>query len=350
MFDLEKIIRKNIRSVESYQASRDACPENPEAVFLDNCENSYGSPLGRGYERYPSSSQAELRAAIASYKHVDVTGIALGNGSDELIDLLIRCFCEPGRDSILVCEPTFGMYRIYARLNNVAVVNAPLLPASFLADETLILKRVEATTTILFLCSPNNPTGTSINHAQLRTIAGNFPGLVVVDEAYHDFSEHPSALGLLNDFPNLVVLQTFSKAWGLASLRVGAAYGNPGVIATLNKVRPPYNISGTSQHLLLQALKQADRLPKLVNAILLQKQWVRKALEQFSFIKRIVDSDANFFLLEVEDAESLHRYLWDRGVVISNRSALQNCHNHLRISIGTETENQKLIALLNQYT
>lgn len=350
MFDLEKITRKNIRSIEPYRVNRDGYLENPEAVFLDNCENNYGSPLGKGYERYPSSSQTALRSAIAGYKNVNVTSLALGNGSDELIDLLIRCFCEPRRDSILVCEPTFGMYRMYAQLNDVAVLNAPLLPASFLADEALILKSVEATTTILFLCSPNNPTGTSISSAQLRTIAGNFSGLVVVDEAYSDFSEHPSALGLLNDFPNILVLQTFSKAWGLASLRVGAAYGSPEVIAILNKVRPPFHISGTSQQVLLQALTKADRLPELVNAVLLQKQWLRKELKHFSFIKRMVDSDANFFLLEVEDAESLHRYLWERGILTSNRSALQNCHNHLRISVGTETENQKLIELLNRYT
>lgn len=349
MFDLEKIIRKNIRSIKPYQVSRDGYLDNPEAIFLDNCENNYGSPLGKGYERYPSSSQAALKATIAGYKQVHVTSLTLGNGSDELIDLLIRCFCEPRRDSILVCEPAFGMYRIYAQLNDVAVLNAPLLPPSFLADESLILERVNATTKILFLCSPNNPTGTSISHDQLKTIAGNFSGLVVVDEAYGEFSEKTSALDLVKDFPNIVILQTFSKAWGLASLRIGAAYGDPAVIAILNNVRPPFNISGTSQQILLQALKKADRLPELVNAILRQKQWLRKELEHFPFVKRIVDSDANFFLLEVDDAESIHRYLLDHDVLISNRSALQNCGNHIRISVGTESENQTLITLLNHY-
>jgi histidinol-phosphate aminotransferase len=349
MFDIETITRKNINSIEPYGVWRDTYLEDPEAVFLDNCENNYGSPLGKGYERYPSSSQSPLRAAIAAYKRVDVANLALGNGSDELIDLLIRCFCEPRRDSILVCEPTFGMYRIYAQLNDIAVLNAPLLNTSFLVDESLVLKTAEDTTRIIFICSPNNPTGTSIGKAQLKTIAGNFSGLVVVDEAYIDFSEKDSALGLLNEFPNLVVLQTFSKAWGLASLRVGAAYGSPGVIAVLNKVRPPFNISTTSQQVLLQALKKADRIRGLVNAVLLQKQWLRKELEIFSFIKRIVDSDANFFFIEVEDAGTLHRYLLDHHVLISNRSALQNSYNHIRISVGTETENRKLIALLKHY-
>lgn len=349
MFDLEKITRKNIRAIEPYQVGRDRFAEDPEMVFLDNCENNYGSPLGKGYERYPSSSQAALRAAIAGYKKVNTENLALGNGSDELIDLLIRCFCEPGRDSILVCEPTFGMYRIYAQLNDVAVLNAPLLPFTFLADEALILERVEAHTTILFLCSPNNPTGTSINRDQLKTIAGNFSGLVVVDEAYIDFSEKASALDLVKDIPNLLVLQTFSKAWGLASLRIGAAYGNPGVIAILNKVRPPFNISGTSQQVLLQALNKADRFPELVKAVLQQKQWLKKELERLPFVKRIVGSDANFFLLEVTDAKSLQAYLSDHKVLISNRSALQNCGNHIRISVGTDTENQKLITLLNRY-
>jgi len=349
MFDLEKITRKNIRSIEPYRVNRDGYLENPETIFLDNCENNYGSPLGKGYERYPSSSQAALRAAIADYKNVDAASIALGNGSDELIDLLIRCFCEPRHDSILVCEPTFGMYRIYAQLNDVSVLNAPLLPASFSADERLILESVNDTTKILFLCSPNNPTGTSISSKQLKAIAGKFPGLVVMDEAYVEFSEKASSLHLVKDFPNIVVLQTFSKAWGLASLRLGAAYGDPAVIAILNKVRPPFNISGTSQQVLLQALKKADRLPGLVNAILQQKQLLRKELEQLPFVKKIVDSDANFFLLEVEDAERIQLYLMDHGVLISNRSALQNCGNHIRISVGTEPENQTLITLLNQY-
>lgn len=350
MFDLEAITRKNIHAIEPYQVWRDAYLENPEAVFLDNCENNFGSVLGKGYERYPSSSQAMLRAAIAKYKQVDVANLALGNGSDELIDLLIRCFCEPRRDSILVCEPTFGMYRIYAQLNDIAVLNAPLLTPSFLVDENLILKTVEDTTNLIFICSPNNPTGTSISSEQLKNIVGNFSGLVIVDEAYIDFSEKDSAFHLWNEFPNLIVLQTFSKAWGLASLRVGAAYGDRNVIAILNKVRPPFNMSDTSQQVLLQALKKADRMPELVNAVLVQKQWLRKELEVFSFIKKIVDSDANFFFMEVEDAESLHRYLLERHVLISNRSSLQNAYNHIRISVGTEAENQKLIALLKHYS
>jgi histidinol-phosphate aminotransferase len=349
MFDVETITRKNIHAIEPYQAWRDAYLEDPEAVFLDNCENNFGSPLGKGYERYPSSSQATLRAAIAKHKQVDVVNLALGNGSDELIDLLIRCFCEPRRDSILVCEPTFGMYRIYAQLNDIAVLNAPLSVDSFLVDESLILKTIEGNTRLIFICSPNNPTGTSIKIEQLKNIAVNFSGLLVVDEAYIDFSEKDSAMNLWNEFPNLVVLQTFSKAWGLASLRVGAAYGSSGVIAVLNKVRPPFNMSETSQQVLLQALKKAERLPGLVNAVLLQKQWLRKELQGFPFIKKIIDSDANFFFMEVEDAATLHRYLLERHVLISNRSSLQNAYNHIRISVGTEAENRKLIALLKHY-
>jgi histidinol-phosphate aminotransferase len=349
MFDLEAITRKNIHAIEPYHVWRDAYLEDPKTIFLDNCENNFGSPLGKGYERYPSSSQALLRAAIAKHKQVDVTNLALGNGSDELIDLLIRCFCEPRRDSVLVCEPTFGMYRIYAQFNDIAVLNAPLSATSFLVDEQLILKTAEPNTKIIFICSPNNPTGTSIGREQLKNIAGNFSGLVVVDEAYIDFSEKPSALHLWDEFPNLVVLQTFSKAWGLASLRVGAAYGDPGVISILNKVRPPFNISDTSQQVLLQALKKADKLPDLLQTVLLQKQWLRQELGNLPFIKKIIDSDANFFLMEVDDAGKLHRYLLDRCVLISNRSSLQNCHNHIRISVGTEAENQKLMSLLKHY-
>lgn len=349
MFNLEKITRKNISAIKPYVVSRDPYLENPEAVFLDNCENNEGSPLGKGYERYPSSSQAALREAVARYKQVGVGNLALGNGSDELIDLLIRCFCEPGRDSVLICEPTFGMYRIYAQLNDIAVLNAPLCPVSFLPDETLILKTAEANTKIIFICSPNNPTGTSIRSEQLRRICERFSGIVVLDEAYIDFSENASALELLGKFPNLVVLQTFSKAWGLASLRIGAAYGNPDVIAFLNKVRPPFNISGTSQQVAIQALEKADRMPELVKIVLLQKQWLRKELSAFPFIKQITGSDANFLFMEVDDALKLYGYLLERNVLISNRSAQQHCHNHIRISVGTEAENQKLISLLKHY-
>lgn len=349
MFNIDTITRPAIKAVKSYQVWRDGYLDVPGAVFLDNGENNEGSVLGRGYERYPSSSQRALREALAAYKDLSASQLALGNGSDELIDLLIRCFCEPGRDAILVCEPTFGMYRVYAQLNAVEVINVPLTLPDFSVNDTEILTKAGTNTRIIFVCSPNNPTGTSIDNAQLRKILQNFDGLVVVDEAYIDFSEKASALALLNETPNLVVLQTFSKAWGLASLRVGAAYGQEPVISVLNQVRPPFNVSGHSQEQLLKALQNAGKLPELISRVLSQKRQLQQALEAFSFVINILPGDANFLLIEVKDADRLCRYLLERQVLISNRSGLLNCANHVRISIGTEEENLRLIQLLNQF-
>ena len=349
MFDVNNLVRENIKSLQSYHVWRDDYLENNDAVFLDNCENNYGSPLGKGYERYPSSSQFKLKQAIANYKKLNVNNVAIGNGSDELIDLLIRCFCEPSRDNILICEPTFGMFKIYAKLNNVEVLNAPLTKENFLFDERLILNSVNANTKLLFICTPNNPTGTSITLQQLKIIASNFNGLVVVDEAYIDFSEKESAINLLTDFSNIVILQTFSKAWGLAALRVGVAYSDSKTIEILNKVRPPFNINTNSQTLLLKALKNPELKEELVKQILKQKAILQNELQQFSFVKKIIESDANYFLLEVDNAKNIFDYLLSHSILISNRSSLLNCENHIRISIGTELENQKLINLLKLY-
>lgn len=349
MFSLKNIIRENIKSLQSYKVWRDDYLDNPEAVFLDNCENNLGSPIGLGYERYPSSSQANVKDAIADYKNIKVSQLVIGNGSDELIDLLIRCFCEPKQDNIVICEPTFGMFRVYAQLNNVEVLNAPLLKESFLFDEQLIRSTANEKTKLIFICTPNNPTGTSISIEQLKKIAINFNGLVLVDEAYIDFSDKTSALALINELPNIVVLQTFSKAWGLAALRVGVAYAHPDIIEILNKVRPPFNINTNSQALILQALKGFIVKEKLVAAVLEEKKILKNQLQELSFVKRIVDSDANFFLIEVADATKLCEYLLKQNILISNRTNLLNCENHIRISIGTAEENKKLITLLKQY-
>jgi len=349
MFNLNTIVRENIKSLQSYKVWRDDYLDNAEAVFLDNCENNFGSPLGLGYERYPSSSQLKVKEAIATFKNLKVNQVAIGNGSDELIDLLIRCFCEPKQDNILICEPTFGMFKVYAQLNNVEVLNTPLLKESYLFDEKLILKTATSNTKLIFICSPNNPTGTSITIEQINTIAANFNGIVVVDEAYIDFSEKASALSLISEFENIVVLQTFSKAWGLAALRVGVAYSNGSIIEILNKVRPPFNINSNSQDLILKALKKCTIKDTLVESILKQKQYLENELQQLPFVKNITESDANFLFIEVTDADKICNYLLERNILISNRSALLNCENRIRISIGTEKENKQLITLLKQY-
>lgn len=349
MFNLDAITRENIKSLQSYKVWRDDYLDNSEAVFLDNCENNFGSPIGLGYERYPSSSQSKVKQAIATYKKVNLNQVAIGNGSDELIDLLIRCFCEPKQDNILICEPTFGMFKVYAQLNNVEVLNSPLKKESFLFDEQVILKTTNLRTKLIFICTPNNPTGTSISIEQLKIIALNFKGIVVVDEAYIDFSEKASALSLINEFENILVLQTFSKAWGLAALRVGVAYGNPSIIEILNKVRPPFNINSNSQELILKALNKSAIKDTLVDSILKQKTYLENELQQLPFVKSILESDANYFLIEVSNANDICNYLLEKTILISNRSSLLNCENRIRISVGTEKENKQLIDTLKQY-
>lgn len=349
MFNLDSITRENIKSLQSYKVWRDDYLDNSEAVFLDNCENNFGSPIGLGYERYPSSSQSKVKEAIATYKKINSNQVVIGNGSDELIDLLIRCFCEPKQDNILICEPTFGMFKVYAQLNNVEVLNAPLKKESFLFDEQVILKTTNLRTKLVFICTPNNPTGTSISIEQLKTIALNFNGIVVVDEAYIDFSEKASALSLITKFENILVLQTFSKAWGLAALRVGVAYGNPSIIEILNKVRPPFNINSNSQELILKALNKSTIKDTLVESILKQKTYLENQLQQLPFVKNILESDANYFLIEVSNASDICNYLLEKTILISNRSSLLNCENRIRISVGTEKENKQLIDILKQY-
>lgn len=349
MFNLDAITRENIKSLQSYKVWRDDYLDNSEAVFLDNCENNFGSPIGLGYERYPSSSQSKVKQAIATYKKVNLNQVAIGNGSDELIDLLIRCFCEPKQDNILICEPTFGMFKVYAQLNNVEVLNSPLKKESFLFDEQVILKTTNLRTKLIFICTPNNPTGTSISTEQLKIIALNFKGIVVVDEAYIDFSIKASALSLINEFENILVLQTFSKAWGLAALRVGVAYGNPSIIEILNKVRPPFNINSNSQELILKALNKSAIKDTLVDSILKQKTYLENELQQLPFVKNILESDANYFLIEVSNANDICNYLLEKTILISNRSSLLNCENRIRISVGTEKENKQLIDTLKQY-
>ena len=349
MFNLDSITRDNVKSLQSYKVWRDDYLDNKEAIFLDNCENNFGSPIGLGYERYPSSSQSKVKQAIATYKNVNSNQVVIGNGSDELIDLLIRCFCEPKQDNILICEPTFGMFKVYAQLNNVEVLNAPLKKESFLFDEQVILKTTNLRTKLIFICTPNNPTGTSISIEQLKTIALNFNGIVVVDEAYIDFSEKASALSLISEFENILALQTFSKAWGLAALRVGVAYGNPSIIEILNKVRPPFNINSNSQELILKALNKSAIKDTLVESILKQKTYLENELQQLPFVKSILESDANYFLIEVSNANDICNYLLEKTILISNRSSLLNCENRIRISVGTEKENKQLITLLKQY-
>lgn len=349
MFKIDSIIRKNVADMKSYQVTRDKYLEDDKVIFLDNCENNYGSVLGKGLERYPSSSQDELKTIIAKYKKVKKENVMLGNGSDEIIDLLIRCFCEPKQDEILICEPTFGMYKLYAQLNDVKVNMVPLRETDFSFDVKGILKSITKKTKLLFLCSPNNPTGTSISEDEIKLIAKNFNGLLVIDEAYIDFSDKKSALRLIKSIPNVLVLQTFSKGWGLAGLRVGAAYASAEIIGVLNQVRPPFNLSTLSQQLISSAIGASDDLQRIISKIKEQKLIAKKKIGEFTFVKRVFDSDGNFFLIEVDDAEKIVTYLQKSKILVSNRSSLLNCENCIRISIGTKGEMNKLYKILKKY-
>lgn len=345
-FDLDNLVRKNIQKLKPYTITRDEYLDKPDIIFLDNCENNYGAPIEGNYERYPSSTQQELKNAIASYQNTASNQIALGNGSDELIDLLIRCFCEPSEDSILTISPTFGMYKVYAAINNVNVVEVPLTNNTFQFDTKAIIDNINANTKLMFLCSPNNPTGTSISYEQLETILNNYNGIVIIDEAYIDFSEKASFKNLIFTYPNLLILQTFSKAWGLASLRLGMLLGNKDIIAVINKVKPPYNINGLTQEIIKKAIDEKDVKEIKIKKILTQKILVKNKLQKFSFVKNIVDSDGNFYLIKVKDAELITQKLLEQGILISNRSSSIKGGNYIRISIGTELENQKLFNAL----
>lgn len=345
-FDLDSLVRKNIQKLKPYTITRDEYLDKPEIIFLDNCENNYGAPIEGNYERYPSSTQQQLKNSIANYQNISSNQIALGNGSDELIDLLIRCFCEPNVDSILTVSPTFGMYSIYAVINDINVIEVPLTTNSFQFDEEAILDASTENTKLMFLCSPNNPTGTSISYEQLETILNNYNGIVVVDEAYIDFSEKASFKNLIFTYPNLLILQTFSKAWGLATLRLGMLLGNKDIIAIINKVKPPYNINGITQELIIKAIAEKDTKEIKVKKILTQKNLVKNELQKLSFVKNIIDSDGNFYLIKVKDAEAITKKLLEEGILISNRSASIKGGNYIRISIGTELENQKLFNAL----
>jgi len=349
MSPIKNKFRNNINELKSYQVSRDAFLNNDKVIFLDNCENNYGSALGKGLERYPSSSQDELKAMIAKYKSVDKNQLVLGNGSDELIDLLIRATCNPGKDNIIISEPTFGMYRIYAQLNDVAVLQVPLNKNNFDYDTDVVLKAINKNTKIVFVCSPNNPSGNSISKDSLIKLLQNFNGFVVVDEAYIDFSDKGSHLELIQQFNHLIIMQTFSKAWGLAGLRIGVAYADKEITETLNKIRPPYNIGTFSQQLLMTALEFPEITTRLIKKVKKQKIKMLDKLKPFSFIKKIYPSDGNFYLMKVVDSNRLCEHLKNHNLLISNRNALLNCKNHVRISVGTNKELNQLIDALKKY-
>ncbi len=344
-FDVAALVRPSLRQMQPYSSARDEF-EGTAPVMLDANENSFGSVGNRVFNRYPDPQQRALKAALAPLKGVAPAQIFLGNGSDEPIDLLLRLTCVPGRDGIAVLPPTYGMYEVAAALNDVRAERLPLTADFQLSAET-VEKLAVSTAKIVFLCSPNNPTGNLLDPVAVEQVLRRFRGLVVVDEAYADFAGAPGWLARLAEFPNLVVLQTFSKAWGLAGLRLGVAYASPEIVGYLNKIKPPYNLSENTQQLALAALARADRLPALREQILAGRAWLAEELQALAGVEQVFPSDANFLLVRFRaDATAVYEQLRARGIVVRNRTAQPGCAGCLRLTVGTPAENERLVAAL----
>ena len=347
-FDLEQLVRKNIKNLKPYSSARSEFAGTAE-VFLDANENAFGSPAGVGYNRYPDPLQTELKQRIATIKGVDPSQIFVGNGSDEAIDLLFRIFCEHGRDVVITCPPTYGMYHVSADINDVAVREVRLT-SEFQLDVPAIVSGVTEQTKLIFICSPNNPTGNLMRRESVIEIARKFNGIVVVDEAYIDFADEPSLTAELDTLPNLVILQTFSKAWGMAGLRVGHAFASRAIIDLFNRVKPPYNVSGIAQRAVIEALGDGERVKHWVDSALHQRSVLAESLTVLDFVEKVYPSDANFVLVEVTDADAVYRFLLKEKVVVRNRNSIEMCGCCLRITVGTLAENDRLVDALGRFT
>jgi histidinol-phosphate aminotransferase len=346
-FNVNNLIRDNIKNLKPYSSARDEF-KGEARIFLDANENSLGSPLTKWYNRYPDPLQWSLKEKIAKIKATQPENILLGNGSDECIDLLIRAFCEPVQDNIVIVPPTYGMYEVYAHINNVPVKSVPLLP-NFQLDLDGLAEEVDARTKIIFLCSPNNPTGNSLHREDIELVLNNFDGLVVVDEAYINFSRQRSFIADLAEYPNLVILQTFSKAWGLAALRLGMTIASADIINILNKIKPPYNINQATQELATKALENLEGVNAMIEELVKEREMLTEGLQQLPLVQHVYPTDANFILTMVEDANAVYNFLVAQGIIVRNRSNVILCEGCLRITVGTEKENKELLQQLRQF-
>jgi histidinol-phosphate aminotransferase len=347
MFDLNRLLRENIRQLVPYSSARDEFKGEAQ-VFLDANENSLGSPLTRWYNRYPDPHQWKVKEALGKIKGVGPQHIFLGNGSDECIDLLFRAFCVPGKDNVIINPPTYGMYEVSAHINDVEVRRAVLLD-DFQLDLVHLERLVDERTKIIWICSPNNPTANSMNRQDVEMVLNSFPGLVVVDEAYINFSRHRSFIQELAEYPNLVVLQTMSKAWGLAGLRLGMAFASEAIIEVYNKVKPPYNVNQATQELALTALSAVRQVNEMIRALVVMREQLARALGELPFVRKVYPSDANFLLIKVEDARRVYDHLLGDGIVVRDRSRVDLCEGCLRVTVGAERENAELMSALREY-
>lgn len=346
-FDLHKLTRPNIKQLTPYSSARDEFSGDAK-VFLDANENSLGSPLPKWYNRYPDPHQQQVKAALSQIKGIDAKHIFLGNGSDECIDILFRCFCEPGKDNVVICPPTYGMYEVSANINDVEVRKAPLLP-DFQLNLAHLEQLTDANTKIIWLCSPNNPTGNALNRTDIETVLNNFSGIVVIDEAYINFSRQKSFVQEMTEYPNLVVLQTLSKAWGLAALRLGMAFASEEIIEVMNKVKPPYNINQATQDLVLKALDEVGQVNDMIKELVAMREALKEVFEQMPTVETVYPSDANFLLVKIAEARKVYEFLLTKGIVLRDRSNVQLCEDCLRITIGTEKENTILVDALAEW-
>ena len=342
-FDMASLVRPNIQNLKPYSSARNEY-SGANKVFLDANEN----PWSDTYNRYPDPTQAVLKEAISRLKGIPAEKIFLGNGSDEGIDILIRVFCEPGRDNIIITEPTYGMYEVSADINNIAIIRCQLTD-EFKLDSEEILKSADSHSKILFLCSPNNPTGNVMEETDVQMLLEKFPGIVVIDEAYIDYSGRESWTSRLDTFPNLVVLQTLSKAWGLAAIRLGMGFASREMIDLMNKVKPPYNISLETQNIALKVIEKPERYKENIEQTLREKDKLVETLGHLAFVEKVFPSDANFVLIRVQGAGKLYKHLIDEGIVVRDRSGIVHCESCLRITVGTTSENETLIQALKKY-
>ncbi|WP_178985278.1 histidinol-phosphate transaminase [Winogradskyella helgolandensis] len=343
-FNLNYLIRENIKSIKPYSSARDEYKDITEGmVFIDANEN----PFNTNVNRYPDPQQTNVKARLSELKGISSNQILLGNGSDEVLDLIFRVFCEPKKDNIITLPPTYGMYDVLANLNAVENIEIEL-ESDFQPNTDEILRAAHTHTKLLFLCSPNNPTANSFDAIKIEELINEFQGIVVIDEAYIDFSTKESWLSRLDEFPNLIITQTLSKAYGLAGIRLGICYASKDIISILNKIKPPYNINQLTQAKALDRLNDIDSVHNEVKSIIYEREKLSKALTSITFVQNVFPSDANFILAKVDDANQRYQQLIEKGIVVRNRTNQPLCENCLRFSVGTKEENEKLIQTLIQ--
>ncbi|TXK79400.1 histidinol-phosphate transaminase [Mesonia sp. K4-1] len=342
IFNIQNLVRANVQKLKPYSSARDEYKANgTDMVFLDANEN----PFENGINRYPDPQQRDLKLALAKLKNLKTEQVLLGNGSDEVLDLIFRAFCEPQIDNILTLPPTYGMYNVLAGINNVENKEV-LLTVDYELDIKSILNAVTETTKLIFICNPNNPTGNAFDARSIKTLIENFNGIIVIDEAYIDFSSYESWINFLDIYPNIIITQTLSKAYGMAGVRLGVCYASAEIISVLNKIKPPYNVNELTQQKALERVLAVDEVFNEVETIITEREKMISNLGQIGFIEKVYTTDANFVLVKVDDATKRYNQLLEKGIVIRNRTNQPLCENTLRFTVGTKQENKKLIEVL----